>query len=176
MASFRWIAVLAVSVALSALPASAATLDVFTFTSPVITGPLTTALDASPTPISFTSGVSFTINGTVTFEGNTFTGPISFLNAGGASGGGNTFTGPLLFSGTDANPTFLLGTFSLSGNADIGNGSVQPVSGTLVISQAPTTSPVPEPGSLALAGTGVLGCIGYLRRRYCELRHAEIFC
>ena len=176
MLSYRSISALAVSLALSALPVRAASLDLFTFTSPVITGPLTTTLDASPTPTSFTPGVSFTVNGTVTFEGNTLSGPISFLNSGGASGGGTTFTGPVLFSGPDANPTFLLGMFNLSGNADIGNGGVQPVSGVLVISQATTTPPVPEPDTIALTGIGVLGLVVYLRRRRRELRHAWVRC
>jgi len=171
----RTLSALAISAALSAIPAHAATMDLFTFTSPVITGPLTTTLDASPTPTSFTPGVSFTVNGSVTFEGNTLSGPITFLNAGGASGGSTTFNGPVLFSGPDANPTFLLGTFNLSGNADIGNGGVQPITGTLVISQA-STPPIPEATPLVLTGTGILGLIGYLRRRHRELRHADIYC
>jgi len=171
----RTLSALAISAALSAIPAHAATMDLFTFTSPVITGPLTTTLDASPTPSSFTPGVSFTVNGSVTFEGNTLSGPITFLNAGGASGGSTTFNGPVLFSGPDANPTFLLGTFNLSGNADIGNGGVQPITGTLVISQA-STPPIPEATPLVLTGTGILGLIGYLRRRHRELRHADIYC
>jgi hypothetical protein len=150
-------------------------MDVFTFTSPVITGPLTTTLPASPTPDSFVANTSFTVTGTVTFEGNTLSGPITFLNSGGASGGGVTFTGPVLFSGPDANPTFLLGTFTLSGNADIGNGGVQPITGTLVISQE-TTPPIPEPSSLGLVGTGALGLLGYLRRKHHELRHTHISC
>jgi hypothetical protein len=171
----RLISALAVSLALSALPACAATMDLFTFTSPVITGPLIVTLPASPTPDSFVANTSFTITGSATFEGNTLTGPITFLNSGGASGGGTTFTGPVLFSGPDANPTFLLGTFMLSGNADIGNGGVQPITGTLVISQV-GTPPIPEPEPLALTGTGILGLIGYLRRRHVELRHAGICC
>jgi hypothetical protein len=175
MLSFRPISAIAISVVLSALPAHAASLDTFSFTSPVITGPLTTTLDASPTPTSFIPGVSFTVDGTVSFEGNTLNGPITFLNSGGASGGGTTFSGPLLFSGPDANPTFLPGSFNLSGNANIGNGGVQSISGVLVISPAATTSPVPEPTSLALTGTGILGFIGYLRRRHGEMRDAEIY-
>lgn len=171
----RSLSALAISLALSALPGHAATMDVFTFTSPVITGPVTATLPASPTPASFVANTSFTITGTVTFEGNTFSGPVTFLSSGGASGGGTTFTGPVLFSGPVANPTFLLGTFTLSGNADIGNGGVQPVTGTLVISQA-TTPPIPEPTPLALTGTGILGLIGYLRRRHTELRSADICC
>lgn len=171
----RSLSALAVSLVLSAPLARAATMDVFTFTSPVITGPLTALLPASPTPASFVPNTSFTINGTVTFEGNTVSGPITFLNSGGASGGGVTFTGPVLFSGPDANPTFLLGSFPLSGMADIGNGGVQLVSGTLVISPQ-TTPPIPEPESLALVGTGALGLINYLRRRHHELRETGVSC
>ena len=170
----RSLAAAALSLAMRAPLARAATMDVFTFTSPVITGPLTTTLPASPTPDSFVPNTSFTITGTVTFEGNTLSGPITFLNSGGASGGGVTFTGPVLFSGPDANPTFNLGTFTLSGNADIGNGGVQPITGTLVISQSSTTPPVPEPNSIALVGTGALGLAGYLRRRYRTVRHSEV--
>jgi hypothetical protein len=44
-----------------------------------------------------------------------------------------------------------------------------------VISPAATTSPVPEPTCLALTGAGILGFIGYLRRRHREMRDAEIY-
>lgn len=170
MISLRSLFLLGLSAALSAAPAHAATMDLFTFTSPQITGPLTLTLAASPMPASSVAGVSFTLTATTSFEGNTFTGPITFLNAGGASGGGFTFTGPVLFSGTDANPTFLLGSFNLSGNADLGNaGGVQPVTGTLVISQISAVAPEPE--SLALTATGIVGLAVCLRRR--ELFHAH---
>jgi len=173
--SIRSISALAISIALSGIPAHAATMDLFTFTSPQITGPLTVTLPSAPTPDSFVPNTSFTLTGTITFEGNTFSGPVSFLSAGGASGGGYTFNGPVLFSGPVANPTFLLGSFNLSGNADLGNiGGVQPVTGTLVISEISAVTPEPE--SLALTGTGVFALIGYLRRRHRELRHEEILC
>jgi len=164
---------LAVSVALSAVPAHAATMDLFTFTSPQITGPLTVTLPASPVPTSFVTGTSFTISATASFEGNTFTGPVTFLNAGGASGGGSTFTGPVLFSGTDASPTFNLGSFNLSGSADLGNiGGVQPVTGTLVISQIAGVTP--EPAPFALLATGILGLVGFAGHR--KLLHSQSRC
>lgn len=165
MLSLRSLSVLAASVVLGAASARAATLDLFTFTSPQITGPLTVTLPASPVPDSFVPNTSFTITGAITFEGSTLSGPITFLNAGGASGGGTTFNGPVLFSGPDANPTFLLGSFNLSGNADLGNGGLQAVTGTLVISQVPATVVTPEPAALALTSTGIAGLIGCLRRR-----------
>ena len=165
MLSLRSVSILAASVVLGAASARAATMDLFTFTSPQVDGPITVTLPASPTPSLFTPNTSFTIDGSVIFEGSTLSGPITFLNAGGATAAGTTFNGPILFSGPDANPTFLLGTFNLSGNADLGNGAIQSVTGTLVISQAPIIAPIPEPAELALTSTGIAGLIGCLRRR-----------
>jgi hypothetical protein len=169
----RVVAVLVLSL-LSAGAAHAASIDLFTFTSPQITGPLIASIAASPTPASFVNGVSFTLNPiTVTFEGNTLSGPVTFLSAGGASGGGAVFTGPLLFSGPVSAPTFNLGTFSLSGFTDIGDGP-ELVTGQLTISS--TNSAVPEPLPLALTATGVVGLVEILRRRRSALRTGEIHC
>ena len=82
------------------------------------------------------------------------------------------FGGPLLFSGSVSAPTFNLGTFNLSGVADLGNGGPQAVTGTLVISAV--NSAVPEPLPLALTGTGILGLVEILRRRRLALCAGEI--
>jgi len=171
----RFVAALAVSLALGSAAARAATIDLFTFTSPQITGSLLASIAASPTPASFVSGTSFTLNPiTVTFEGNTLSGPVTFFTAGGAGGGGAIFSGPKLFSGPESAPTFNLGTFALSGFTDIGDGP-ELVTGQLTISAAPTPA-VPEPLPLALAGTGILGLVEILRRRRLALLEGEIHC
>lgn len=70
-------------------------------------------------------------------------------NGGGCPGGGESwFTGPQLFSGNELN----VGTFALSSGA------------TVTISNKPVGA-TPEPGSLALLGTGVLGFAGVLKKR-----------
>ena len=90
------------------------------------------------------------------------------------------FNGPQLFSGTaykytdpvygypgspfvyynDA--TLNLGTYTLSETAGPKTGT-----GTLVISDSSVTAiPTPEPSSLLLIGTGVLGCLCPLRKRF----------
>ena len=156
-------AALAAFIALGSVCAHAATIvDKFVFTSSAIPGTVTTTLPASPTPSSFVPNVSFTLSDvSATIGSDSFTGAVTFLSAGGASGGGATFTGPVLFSGPTANPTFNLGTFPLSGIADLGDGP-QSVSGSLTISQVST---VPEPLTLSMTGTGLLGLVEIFRRR-----------
>lgn len=173
--SAKLAAVMGLSIALGTGAAHAAGIDIFTFNSPQIMGTLTTSIPSSPTPSAFVPGVSFDLsNISLIFEGTPLTGTATFFTAGGAGGGGVVFNGPLLFSGPVSAPTFNLGTFTLSGVADLGNGGPQAVTGTLNIAAAPSS--VPEPLPLALTGTGILGLLEILRRRQSALRSGEIHC
>jgi hypothetical protein len=67
-----------------------------------------------------------------------------------AGGPGN----PVLFTGTEANPTFLTGEFKLGPDSSY----------TLTI--VDTVPAVPEPSSLVLVGIGVLGVMGATWRRF----------
>jgi hypothetical protein len=57
--------------------------------------------------------------------------------------------------------TLTVGTFSLSQEIDITLGGGKQANLTIITNAVPT----PEPSSLALAGIGVLGMIGYRIRR-----------
>jgi len=137
--------------------------DVFTFQSTDLPIGGSAIVDASPTPGSYVPGVSFTLNPfTFLLDGVQMSIPVvTFLTAGGVDADGTILNGDTLFMGPESSPTFKLGTFNLGGLVDIGNGPV-PLNGTLTITQL---SSVPEPGSLVLLGSGVLGLAGLVRRR-----------
>jgi PEP-CTERM motif len=131
--------------------ADSSTFDSFV-TSNTPEGIITTTLPSSPTPDSFTS-TSFQLTVPLIIDGDPMTLPVDFYTAaggGGAAGDGMRFAGPVLFSGPTSAPTFLTGTFNFG---DF----------TLTISPSPVT-PVPEPATFVLFGTGALLLAAFGRR------------
>lgn len=117
-------------------------------------GNITLSLPASPTPTSFNTTWFKLAHVPLIVDGDAVTKTINFYTlaaGGGAGGAGVREDGPQLFTGPTSNPTFLTGTFPIG---DF----------TLTITN-PTASQVPEPSSLFLLGTGLLGAGGLLRKR-----------
>jgi hypothetical protein len=162
--------------ALSLLAVAASTTLVAKADSFTLTGEgntFTFSIAGSPVvdPISFgfiVSNITVTENGVSTPDST-----LTFYDS--AFGGGLAiqpnpsilvFDSDQLYSGTNAAPTFLPGTFKLTDDVDGAKYKLviaaDPPSG-------PGSSPVPEPSSLALIGTGALVCAGMLRSRFRSL-------
>lgn len=116
-------------------------------------GDISLTLPTSPTPTSFTAD-SFSLTSVpLIVDGDSATEDITFYTSsagGGGGGGGARVTGDQLFSGPTSSPTFL------SGNFTVGDFSVM---------ISPASTPVPEPASLLLLGTGILGACGVVRNK-----------
>jgi hypothetical protein len=123
----------------------------------------TFSIDSSPTPDSFVNNEYFQLNNVLVNINGIFgqSSEVRFFNS--ADDGGLIFldipnlgaTGDQLYTGTEASPTFRTGTFNLL--------RLNTTPFTLTI--APETSPVPEPGTFVLLGTGAVAALGSLRRR-----------
>jgi hypothetical protein len=132
--------------------------DIYTFS--IASSPTVTEI-----PFGFiVNGITVTENGvsqpnsTLTFFDTAFSGGLEIQpNA-------NTlvFDSDQLYSGTNASPTFLLGTFKLTDDVD---GSKYKLVIKADPAGDPTGSPVPEPSSIALLATGALAFAGTVRRK-----------
>ena len=158
--------------AIAASTTLAAKADSFTLTGEGNT--FTFSLAASPNviPISFgfiVQNVTVTENGastpdsTLTFYDSTYGGGLEIQ----PNASTLVFDSDQLFTGTNDDPTFILGKFKLTDDSD---GAKYKLTIAADDPSDPSDpSPVPEPTSLALLATGALAGAATLRRRYRSL-------
>ena len=135
---------------------------------------------SSPTNPQQTGTGGFELNNLMfTFDGSRSTGDIAFYPASSQFEGfeaqfGSSFQyfvaveGIQVFTGTTQAPTFTLGQFTSTDVYGLA-GSTATVNITDIAVTPPPTSPTsvtPEPSSIALLGTGMLGIAGVVRKRF----------
>ena len=148
---------LTVACLLTPLAAHASTLDTFTLTSNSDGSVITFQLPNTPTPTIVEYG-GFEFDNVQTSAGLRNILFFDADNGGGLSLNGSGLPyGPQLFTGSDANPTFIANSFQLSDSSDLTTNDY-----TFSVAQVGAT---PEPSSLLMLGTGALAVCGALRRR-----------